>query len=165
MITKEQVADLREGDVVELTSETWGEGTVLRGPLVRTERGGLRVGNIGVITGNGFKIVLGNGDIPYADVRNLRVISRAPRPLYLNSDRTEPVPGDVVSFKGRVSGTTYGPYLYTYKEQLVTGETSRWINARNLIPSTAPLRYAGELTLLVDGTTGKVVPQVQDVPF
>jgi hypothetical protein len=89
VITRADVADLREGDVVRLKWELAGVPGVTftaTGPLAQCY-GVLAVGGYGVRTSTGA---------PARPSASLTVVSRAPRPLYVNSDRTEPVPGDVV---------------------------------------------------------------------
>ena len=84
-ITREDVKDLRPGDVVELhdTEEGW---TVT-----------------GAVWQKGGYLCCGTAILCYSreepigiESRTLKVVSRAPRPLYVNSDRTEPVAGDIV---------------------------------------------------------------------
>jgi hypothetical protein len=45
MITREQVADLQPGDVVELVDSRWLSGTTVRGPLESHDSGALFVGD------------------------------------------------------------------------------------------------------------------------
>jgi hypothetical protein len=84
----------------------------------------------------------------------LTVVSRAPRPLYVNSDRTEPVPGDVVrdadddersgtwAFVARDWGNRNLPWIPLHGE-----------DRRGCLRGQLPAR----LRLLVDGTTGQPV--------
>lgn len=142
-ITREQVADLRVGDVVELHESRWG-GVTIAGP-VREVSNSLCVG----------PLVIGYLDTeepfePYDPdtgrvERTLTVISRAPRPLYVNHDRTEPVPGDVVRDADRDLWLLDGFKTW----QGTTSTCGLEHQETGLIPP---------LTLLVDGTTGEVVP-------
>jgi hypothetical protein len=90
-ITKEQVADLREGDVVEMTWSVNGGQVNVRGPLVAGERELLSVAGYWVREPNGSPIQALGRD----GRRTLTVVSRAPRPLYVNHPRTAPVDGDI----------------------------------------------------------------------
>lgn len=144
MITREQIADLREGDVVEITSTNWGPGASMRGPLVAKEDGALDVGRIGWTTSRGFCVRRRDGEPAWGNERTLTVISRVPRPLYVNHPRTEPVPGDVVrdadgeTWLRDSFGTWHSPDSTCDAEHQDTG-------------------LAQPLRLLVSGSTGTVV--------
>lgn len=137
-ITYEQVADLREGDVVELKMAS---GTIIRGPLApgAWTKMGLE------IVDAGWMVRDAQGGIP-TNLREIRrdialtVISRAPRPLYVNHSRTEPVPGDVVR---PADGT----------KSVAFRRIEGWIWPNG---TTARLDTYG-LRLLVDGETGEAV--------
>jgi hypothetical protein len=148
-ITREQVADLRPGDVVELRLDDWAKGAAIRGPLRSTEQETLVLPIPG---GDGVYWVRGdNGHAFDGAHRTLTVISRAPRPLYVNHHRTEPVPGDVVrdadsghnavwlcgdpGDPGRLCWAQSGPPFWVSRDRL-----------------------PDRLRLLVDGETGEVVP-------
>jgi hypothetical protein len=140
-ITPEQVAGLRPGDVVELTDRNWPDGTILRGPLW-ADGDELRVGDAAMIR---WPM---RAWMPYQHKdRTLRVISRRPRPLYVNHDRTKPVPGDVVrdAKKHTTSSLTWGFFIDGAWMRISTGCTAD--------RSTMPDR----LRLLVDGETGMPV--------
>jgi hypothetical protein len=137
-ITREQVADLRPGDVVEMTNERWPEGTAVRGPLW-LDHETLQVG---------AEVVRHwDGRHPYDIGKSLTVLSRAPRPLYVNHPRTEPVAGDVV--RDADSGHNGVWFCST------PGTGRPWIGSddgdyrRDALPD--------RLRLLVDGETGQVV--------
>lgn len=141
MITKEQVADLHEGDVVELG---FSSGAIVRGPLVEDRHtGGLDIADAG------WSVRQGDGGLPYGLERiaeTLTVVSRAPRPLYVNHDRTAAVKGDVA----RDSQSHDGERTWVF-------DGARWHWTRH------PDEVAGDLKrvtlrLLVDGETGQVVP-------
>jgi hypothetical protein len=133
-ITREQVADLRPGDVVELTAGDY----VIRGPL-HASAGELAV--------HIWTIRLESG-APYGGAqpdRTLTVISRAPRPLYVNHDRAKPVPGDVVREEDPDGPTTW-----------LMDSFHTWQSADSTRKESDPFEWP--LRLLVDGTTGQVVP-------
>ena len=144
-ITRADVADLREGDVVELTDERWPDGTVLRGPAYFYD-GELRVGHLALATCDGRLYV----DRPRT---TLTVISRAPR-LYTNSDRSEPVAGDVVRNADDDSDT----------RTWAAGEGSEvgsgwWVRLDDGLGNwEAGSALPDRLRLLVDGHTGMAVP-------
>ncbi len=139
MITREQVSDLKPGDVVELSWPSLVDDAVtlsVRGPLRESSTGSgdaLAVASYGVREQD--------GDPVHGDRRTLTVVSRAPRPLYVNHHRTEPVPGDTVH---------PGDGTLSIAFRTVNG----W-----LWPNGKEARVAdGGLRLLVDGETGQVVP-------
>lgn len=145
MISKEQVADLRVGDVVEMTSDDWPAGSVVRGPLTASDWGDLGLylldGEIGVRNWQGG---------PYDPTGTLTVVSRAPRPLYVNHDRTKPVPGDVVRDADDEQGTTTwvkNSYGFSYE----------WLN-NSVHVYVSREELPDRLRLLVDGETGRCVP-------
>jgi hypothetical protein len=134
-ITREQVADLQPGDVVEMVASHWPEGTSWRGPLYGSG-GELRVA--------GGLVRYDNGD-PMDDARwSLTVVSRAPRPLYVNHPRTEPVPGDVVREDDPEGAATW-----------LMDSFGTWQSKDS---TCRPEHMEGRLRLLVDGETGQVVP-------
>lgn len=148
MIDAAQVCDLRPGDVVELTSDRWPEGTVVRGPL-HDLGGWLYVAGLPVRGDN--RMILH----PARDT--LTVVSRA---LYANHPRSQPVTGDVVRIEHDGEPTAINVYLP------VPGEY-RWLS---ITGSDAGCRYStdqcipgrgndarGRVILLVDGETGRPV--------
>lgn len=144
MITREQVADLRPGDVVEIGFDS---GSVIRGPLMedRHEAGVLRVANVDwVVRDQGG--LLGGG-LQRADA-SLAVVSRAPEPLYVNHDRSEPVPGDVAK---AADGSEPSGHTWHYLGNEEHG--GNWWRFDDIIKNVQPR----SLRLLVDGTTGEVV--------
>lgn len=130
-IPREQVADLQPGDVVELRFRS---GSIVRGPLTRFGPG-LGIADVG-------RSVRDGGGYP-PDAEGLTVISRAPRPLYVNHSRTTPVVGDVVRSADPANN------------QWMLISRGRWVSidgnacARKELPQ--------RLVLLVDGLTGAVV--------
>ncbi len=137
-ISREQVADLRPGDGVEFHSFGWPIGHAVTGPLYRDAKGTLRIA--------GAIVRFPDGDVTGGnlDGGTLTVISRAPRPLYVNHDRTEPVPGDVVREEDPQGATTWLMDSFrTWQSADSTHDQDRGFDW--------PLR------LLVDGTTGEVV--------
>jgi hypothetical protein len=146
-ITREQVADLRPGDVVEMR---FPSGASLRGPLTEVDFGaGAGLGIVDV----GWQVRLSDGTPAWAltDLgANLTVVSRAPRRLYVNHPRTKPVPGDVARDAGSEDHGRVWVYGSDTRKQFW-----RW--------SEYPSENAGPLStvrlrLLVDGETGQVVP-------
>jgi hypothetical protein len=90
VIRPEDVADLQPGDLVEMS---WEDGFQVQ----RTYTGALRTGGEALYLGDvAVRAPDGMASRPHGQ---LRLISRAPRPLYVNHPRTEPVPGDVVRFE------------------------------------------------------------------
>lgn len=89
MITAEQVSELQRGDVVRYTGHPALNGATVEGPLYVGSRSELFVGAEYVVRmqdGAPFT----NHDIALA------IVSRAPRPLFTNHSRAEPIEGDVV---------------------------------------------------------------------
>ena len=140
-ITREQIADLRPGDVVEFTDGRWLPGTVLRGPLWAQSNGALLVGDLLVRHVNGNPGRWDNG--------TFTVISRAP--LYVNHPRTEPVPGDVA----RDEGSNHALAVFIFVPEEDGGP--RWLDTAGDWFSPAEM-CEKRLRLLVDGETGQVVP-------
>jgi hypothetical protein len=138
------IDDLRPGDVVELR---FPSGTTIRGPLVEEATGRLGIADAGWdITPRGL-----TGPQPYWMGRaDLTVVSRAPRPLYVNHDRTKPVAGDVVRDADSDSDPrTWVRNAEGFSHEWMTGRTHLYVPRENL-----PAR----LRLLVDGQTGQVLP-------
>jgi hypothetical protein len=149
-ITQEQVADLHPGDVVELRLDEWPPGQAIRGPLVlsKTYPGVLEIQIPGhasrywVRTENRGPFNPGN--------RTLTVVSRAPKPLYVNHTRTEPVPGDVVR-----AAEGDGSETYHYVRIDFGAPWGATTGGKRYPREHIPAR----LRLLVDGETGMTVPQ------
>lgn len=143
MITKEELADLREGDAVELRDSRWG-GVTISGP-VRLTGMGLCVGPLLIVGPDGREPYDPDGPIE----RSLTVVSRAPRPLYVNHDRAEPYPGDVV----RDADCDY------------PDDQRTWMYDDTRLPwfcgfmgeNYGRINLPDRLRLLVDGATGQVV--------
>jgi hypothetical protein len=123
-ITREQVAGLRLGDVVEIRDERY-PAAVVRGPISRVDE---------------EAVAFGDWTFFSEEAMTLTVIERAPRPLYVNHDRTEPLPGDVI----RASDGTPSLAFRTSGEWI-------WPNGTRARPGEPPY------TLLVDGYAGDVV--------
>ena len=151
MITRDQVSDLREGDVVKTTG--WYELSV-EGRVDQINDGSLWLGQY-------CRLNYGDTDesMPkwtQTPEATLTVVSRAPRPLYVNHPRTEPVRGDVVAdangsgaliwmFAGADGADTDGaPWFASHDPRGFDG----WYS-RSSMPDL--------LRLLVDGETGEVV--------
>lgn len=133
-ITREQIADLRPGDVVELAAPLWPDGTVIRGGLHGSAPNDLFVGPVRIQDYVGIGIL------------SLTVVSRAPRPLYVNHPRTEPVPGDVVRDADDPSETQ----AWWFTTNVAPWKTGGGWTTREYLPD--------RLRLLVDGEVGQVVP-------
>jgi hypothetical protein len=139
-ITKEQVADLWNQDVVRLTNPVI-PGLVVEGKLYEVE------GVLGLCSWMTLRRKDGEPGQNWLGW-DLTVVSRAPRPLYVNHPRTEPVAGDYaheLDADGkrlvlRVRGTRY---------------PDKWIDQDGLERTYSVRR---RLRLLVDGETGQVVP-------
>ena len=142
-ITREQVADLQPGDVVELAGGNL-RGAIVRGPVFQDRNGWLLIGPEQVVRDP-------DGD-PSSDQRHtLTVVSRAPRPLYVNHPRTEVRKHDVIrDGEGVIRHCDAGGF---------GGEPTWW--SWNYQPGwkwTHTTMPPQPLTLLVDGETGQVVP-------
>jgi hypothetical protein len=127
VITREQVADLQPGDVVE---------------VLRRDR--ITIAEVG--NGRAYPWLADGSDPAW---ESLTVVSRAPR-LYVNHPRTEPVPGDVVrdaddeNSKRTWRNDNDGRFCWW---GMGGGEAT--FNSRAELPD--------HLRLLVDGQTGEVV--------
>lgn len=133
------VTELRAGDEVVIALGGH-QGVTISGPL-RMDSSGccLAVGPMTVVTAG--KSVLSQDD-------RLTVTKLAPRPLYINHDRTEPVDGDVV-------------------RDADSGSRQTWVRAS----SWATIQYGDfqpsgvlpkRLVLLVDGDTGRAMKDPTD---
>jgi hypothetical protein len=127
VITPEQIADLRAGDVVELTFQQEYDET----PIAMR-------GTFPAIL-DFYKGYLGSDEV------TLTVVSRAPRPFYVNHPRADRHDGDVaIPASDRQVGEVYASW------------PSGW-----LVPGQAEPIHPDQLTvrlrLLIDGETGEVV--------
>lgn len=146
MITREQVADLQPGDVVELISvQDWNVN--VRGELRRLSVDPASLSNIDALTlGPGLVVRRSDGAVAamWLDGHySLVVVHRAPR-LYVNHPRIRPVAGDVARAADQAGTAFYvwqgsGPFRWI------------WPNGHTAEPG-----HSG-LLLLVDGETGQVV--------
>lgn len=139
-ITREQIADLRPGDVVEFADGRWLPGTVLRGPLWAQVSGALLVGDLLVRHVDGHPGRWDNG--------TFKVISRAP--LYVNHRRTEPVPGDVARDEEGDG------IRLIFRMPSVRRGVDAWYD-QDGTERAYELAPGRRLRLLVDGETGQVV--------
>jgi hypothetical protein len=139
VIRREDVADLRRGDVVELRDSRWG-GVTITGAVRETALGPY-VGPLIIAKKDGSDPFDPDGPVD----RTLTVVSRAPRPLYVNHPRTKPVPGDVVRDADDDSD------VETWN---TTGPS--WFDRYGYGLSRSDL--PDRLRLLVDGETGDTVP-------
>lgn len=129
-ITREQIADLQPGDVVEVTDKY---GCTARGPLRESDLGSLMLGV--------FVLIRHPKGDPSVHNLDLSVISRAPRPLYVNHPRTEPCAGDIVRDGDGGAWEFWG---------------RRW-HLAGVREDVVDISDSGSLTLLWDGQTGQVV--------
>lgn len=83
-VTREDVADLRAGDIVTVKYSEWDEPVTGK---LSVQEGWL------MIAGQVVRISSG---LPSGYLESLVVVERAPVPLYANHDRTEPVDRDAV---------------------------------------------------------------------
>lgn len=139
------VADLRAGDVVEVTWTTHWDGTDVTHSVVGAVRPSQNrllpeVLYVGAVT-----VRDGLGKWPDDHGRKLRVISRAPR-LYSNHRRTTPIPGDVARWDD-----SRPTWTISY------GRDGAWHNTRTGLPYERNITENHGLLLLVDGDTGQVV--------
>jgi hypothetical protein len=134
-VTREQVADLCNQDVVRLTNRQI-PGLAIEGKLYEVH------GVLGLCSWMPVRRTDGEPAQNWAGW-DLTVISRAPRILYVNHPRREPIPGDVA-----VAGDGTGSVA------LRTVDGWVWPNRLRL---RARIGDHG-LHLLVDGETGQVVP-------
>lgn len=141
-ITVKDVVDLQPGDVVEIIVARWLPGTSLTGPLWGQSDGTLLVGDLLVRSRHGYPNTW--------DDATLKVISRGPRPLYVNHPRAEPVRGDVVRDEDNDRIWVYAP-ADSIPPWLVQDRDGAWRTTPELMPT--------RLRLLVDGETRDVVPQ------
>jgi hypothetical protein len=145
VITREQVADLQPGDVVELS---FPSGSTIRGALTREGYSNSGLG----ITSAHWTVRSASGEVPPFIVDcSLTVVSRAPRPLYVNHPRTEAREHDVVRDGAGVI-RHHGPVSESadatwWAWELQAGFRWTWTS-----------EPAQPLHLLVDGETGQVVP-------
>lgn len=123
-------------------------GSVVRGPLRNAQYGGMEIADVGwSVRGEDGK------PPPYNEglgVTEMVVVSRAPRPLYVNHDRTEPVPGDVVrDADNQNDARTWSRNIDGFSNEWHSNRANHYVPREKL-----PAR----LRLLVDGETGQVVP-------
>ena len=152
MITLEQVADLQPGDVIRLESLDWPSGTSISGPLELSEYGALLL-HLPNKQGS-YVIREANGSVLFGPQRTIELISRAPRPLYVNHPRETPAYGDVVRDATgtiryavpRTMDRRNGPQWWGSIEE----HDGEWLHC-----STEFMKKP--LTLLWDGETGQVV--------
>jgi hypothetical protein len=134
-ITTEQVADLLAGDVVRVTGFPNSAGAAIEGPLVNSG-GALYVGEILVKEADG-------DPSPDANLI-LSIVSKTERPVYTNHLRTEAVTGDVV-------------------QPVDSADARQWmcivgLRFVGLDGRASSIKELPDLTLLIDGETGNVVP-------
>lgn len=142
-ITREQLTDLEVGDVVELSWPSLSDPQVshkVQGPVKPYDPFGTSL-FLGPYCVRDIR-----GNPVHGEKRTLTVISRAPRPFYVNHSRTEPARGDVV--RAAEGGIWAGTI---------------WIKTDKYWHSSGDMAYRRQemptrLHLLVDGTTGQVIP-------
>lgn len=140
-ITQHQIDQLVDGQRAVLISDT-GEFEPLIGKIRNTSSGIQLVPGGGI----GFRWITFRGEPFRTDKRSLFVEPPKPPSIYANVERAEPVRGDVVHASGdegqdEVTVVNRGPSDW----MILQTDANFW--------GTPP----GTLTLLVDGTTGKLV--------
>ncbi len=143
MITREQVEDLRLGDVVELRSSLWAAESRARGPVYRDRDAGLVCCNVVLYPLHGWK--------PFAEGSSLTLVARAVE--YVNHDRAHMAAGDVA----RNADDNADTRVWYCAEPADTA--LQWFFA-----SADEWTWSGHeemparLRLLVDGDSGQAVP-------
>ena len=140
-ITREDVADLRPGDILEY-ADPKDPSVITRGPVREVEtvagRRWLMFGSSVIRTPSG------DANDHNDRLSRLTLVERVPRPVYVNHIRTEPVPGDVMREEDPEGATTWlMDSFQTWQSKDSTHQQSRG--------------FQWPLTLLVDGETGQVV--------
>lgn len=155
-ITREQVADLQPGDVVELICvRDWNvnvRGELRPFPMGQHPRASI-TGIVGLTLGPGLVVRRADGGVAamWTDANySLVIVSRTPRPLYVNHPRTEVKQHDVIRD---------GEGVIRHCDAAGFGGLPTWWSW-NYEPgwkwthTTCPPQ---PLTLLVDGETGRCV--------
>jgi hypothetical protein len=152
-ITREVLAELRPGDLIELHSREHF-GYLYRG-YVRRERGYVRLGGA----------TLSWPQEPCTWLKDFRlvVVERAADRLYENSLRAQPVRGDVVRFHD-LTGGEVDKETNMYLPDMFSDYTAArpWINlsdghrygSDDALPHGNGTQANYRITLLIDGTTG-----------
>jgi hypothetical protein len=122
--------ELRVGDEAELTLDQYPEFVA---------KGTLRMDGQGCCLSLGPWPIVTNGDSVMRPDMHLKVTKLAPRPIYANHDREEPVDGDVVRDAATTRRTTW------------LRAEGRWYNTATARPDS---ELPKSLILLVDGDTG-----------
>lgn len=168
MIRREDIADLIEGDIVEVTFYRHPNPEItVRGRLGRPREGfyaahdatSKALNILGVTVDEKSVVVRRSDGSPsnYASNRSLVVVARAPRPkppVYTNSDRTEYAVGDIVTYPFEFAPTGMsGPYIC----KAVDSGRPVWHSVMRAGVDTGPQVNASRLVLLVDGTKNEAV--------
>lgn len=155
MITREQVVDLRPGDVVRIVHGQWPEGSFCQGPA-----GSWWLSDSadppspdGALYVCGYLLRREDGD-PIPGPWTLTVVEAVPRDeLYVNHLRTWPEAGDVAR-----DGTGRLRFVAPAHRERPESELVFWgFDIRPTWGWTFVDRPPAPLTLLVDGETGRVV--------
>jgi hypothetical protein len=139
------LSEVKEGDVVRFRRRSWPKGSANTGPVYVSRNGG-------ELTVGGW-YVHPKLSATYAE---FEIVERAPlpgKPVYVNSKRTEPVPGDIVRDADRDDRRQVWMFF-----PAGTSSTVNWVKLgtdRRLPIYMLPPR----LRLVVDGKTGKAVPE------
>jgi hypothetical protein len=137
-----KVTELRAGDIVRVHMTEYPD-VVLSGPVEVDSQGCCR--KIGPMT----LVTEGKSDLP--DGWWVEVTKLAPRPVYVNHEREEPVEGDIVRIPETPTRTTY-----------VWSEDRWWAVSKGKLVVTGNM--PDRLLLLVDGDTGLPAAPLQDQP-
>lgn len=132
MITTADVADLQAGDVITVT----GLNSTATGPLLEKD---------GCLYIAGYLLVRDASGRPFPAIDTLTVVSRAPRPVYVNCDRN-PIAGDVA----RTAGSSDDSRTWAFD-----GEGWNLVGTGSTPGSDTPGRYR----LLIDGDSGRFAGQ------
>lgn len=171
-ITDKQAFELQVGDLVEYREDHWPEGQAVIGRVVKHPSpmmlgpGGVNILVIpfpGVGAGPSYAHLTGlRGGAPASfETKTVRVIEKAPDPLFVNSTRDHMVRGDIVSSEYNYGGK---PILflwaghparagYSVRAGYPTGGAETfWRTLPGFVPDLSIEGRRG-LTLVVDGTT------------
>ena len=154
-LTREFVATLNPGDVVTMTSVRWPEETAVTGKLFINDVGSLSLPRP---TNDGYIVRYADGEPFLPEQRSIEIVKRAPVPFYTNSDRDKPVAGDVAVNRHGQIRTAQPTAAASSSHGMGWWGWSRDFGG-NLWTGEVDFRDGGQLTLIADGTTGKIVKE------
>lgn len=149
MITRAQIDDLRDGDIVRVSWQYGAAEHTVEGPVC-LRNGAVHLASSMVL---GTELGTERGEPWPGEHRRLTVVKRAPRPFYTNCDREGPVIGDVATTTSQLDDSPrvgVAPSTWAYTAQ-------GWMSTTTGRPIGDPLHGmpAGSSVLLLNGTTGK----------